>query len=107
MPSILTGSCTSSVVDTGAPTSPGSPSGFRGGVRSALGGSSKSGLNHTSTYFYGEEPLKPMLCTTNQYNAVGSYSMFGSQVRVCWQPSRSLSPSRARAFARSLLSRCP
>ena len=55
-----------------APGSPGSPS-------SALGGSSKSGLNHTSTYVYGEAPLKPELCTSNQYNMVGSNSMFGSQ----------------------------
>ena len=78
----ITGSYTSSVVERGmmaAPGSPGSPT----GVRSALGGSSKSGLNHTSTYFYGEAPLKPVLCVGNQYNAVGSYSMFGSQVRGC------------------------
>ena len=69
-------SCTSSVANAGVP--PGSPGAL--GVRSALGGSSKSGLNHTSTYFYGEAPIKPVLCTGNQYNAVGSYSMFGSQV---------------------------
>lgn len=73
---MLTASCTSSVAGT-AP--PGSPTGRTYGVRSALGGSSRSGLNHTSTYFYGEAPLKPVLCTGNQYNAVGSYSMFGSQ----------------------------
>ena len=75
----FTASNTSSVAMDGAP--PGSPSGHAGtyGVRSALGGSSKSGLNHTSTYFYGEAPLKPVLCTGNMYNAVGSYSMFGSQ----------------------------
>ena len=78
-PSIISGSCTSSVaLDPSSP--PGSPSGRGYGVRSALGGSNKSGLNHTSTYFYGESPLKPMLCVGNQYNAVGSYSMFGSQV---------------------------
>lgn len=80
-PSGMTASCTSSVAD--AP--PGSPSAVGHGAygvggRSALGGSSKSGLNHTSTYFYGEAPLKPVLCTGNMYNAVGSYSMFGSQV---------------------------
>jgi len=75
-PSMLSASCTSSVPDTNAP---GPPPGSPGGVRSALGGSSKSGLNHTSTYFYGEAPLKPVLCSGNQYNAVGSYSMFGSQ----------------------------
>jgi hypothetical protein len=79
-PSGMTASNTSSVME--AP--PGSPSGhggsmMMGGLRSALGGSSKSGLNHTSTYFYGEAPLKPVLCTGNMYNAVGSYSMFGSQ----------------------------
>jgi len=79
-PSGMTASCTSSVAD--AP--PGSPSAVGHGAygvggRSALGGSSKSGLNHTSTYFYGEAPLKPVLCTGNMYNAVGSYSMFGSQ----------------------------
>jgi len=74
----MTASCTSSVAE--AP--PGSPSGhgnYGSAGRSALGGSSKSGLNHTSTYFYGEAPLKPVLCTGNMYNAVGSYSMFGSQ----------------------------
>ena len=64
--------------------SPGSPSSPRGrpgasSVKSALGGSSKSGLNHTSTYFYGERPLKPLLSTGNDYSTVGSYSMFGSQ----------------------------
>ena len=48
---------------------------------SALGGSQKSGLNHTSTHFYGEAPLKPMLCEGNPYNITGSYSMFGSQAR--------------------------
>jgi len=75
----ITGSHTSSVVDaTLPPRSPlRSPSG--GYERSALGGSSKSGLNHTSTYFYGESPIKPVLCTDNRYSAVGSYSMFGSQ----------------------------
>ena len=81
---MLTTSCTSSVPDPDGqhpPYSPPySPSGR--GLRSALGGSSKSGLNHTSTYFYGEAPLKPLLCTNNQYNHVGSYSMFGSQVRL-------------------------
>jgi len=71
-PSTITASATSSVAH-GAPGSPGQP------PRSALGGSSKSGLNHTSTYFYGEAPLKPSLCLGNQYNMVGSYSMFGSQ----------------------------
>ena len=76
--SMVTGSCTSSVVDARAPGSPTHPP---PSSRSALGGSSKSGLNHTSTYYYGEQPLKPVLCTGNQYNAVGSYSMFGSQVR--------------------------
>ena len=77
-PSTVPGSLTSSVV---APAPPGSPSatGSPYGLRSALGGSSKSGLNHTSTYFYGEAPLKPVVCTGNQYNSVGSYSMFGSQ----------------------------
>ena len=79
-PSGITASNTSSVV---MDVPPGSPSGHggstMGGLRSALGGSSKSGLNHTSTYFYGEAPLKPVLCTGNMYNAVGSYSMFGSQ----------------------------
>jgi len=45
----------------------------------ALGGSSKSGLNQTATYHYGEAPLKPVLCAGNQYSTVGSYSMFGSQ----------------------------
>ena len=65
-------SCTSSVGDPA----------LRGTSRaSALGGSNKSGLNHTATYFYGEAPLKPVLCSSNRYNAVGSYSMFGSQAR--------------------------
>jgi len=45
----------------------------------ALGGSTKSGLNHPSTYHYGESPIKPTLCDGNRYNSVGSYSMFGSQ----------------------------
>jgi hypothetical protein len=77
---MLTASCTSSVAGgTAPPSSPGSPAGRAYGVRSALGGSSRSGLNHTSTYFYGSAPLKPLLCTGNRYNAVGSYSMFGSQ----------------------------
>ena len=64
---------------------PGSPaaSGYgvmpRLGARVALGGSSKSGLNHPSTYFYGEAPIKPEL-SNNLYNSVGSYSMLGSQV---------------------------
>ena len=62
-----------------APGSPTRDATTSGGMRSALGGSSKSGLNHTSTYFYGEAPIKPSLCLGNQYNAVGSYSMFGSQ----------------------------
>ena len=53
----------------------------RMGARTALGGSGKSGLNHTSTYFYGEAPLKPDLCVGNMYNAVGTYSMLGSQAR--------------------------
>ena len=63
---------------------PGSPaaSGYgvmpRLGARVALGGSSKSGLNHPSTYFYGEAPIKPEL-SNNMYNSVGSYSMLGSQ----------------------------
>lgn len=75
-------SCTSSVADySRANRSPGSRGGGSGayGAQSALGGSSKSGLNHTSTYYYGELPLKPMLAVGNQYSAVGSYSMFGSQ----------------------------
>lgn len=70
VPSAITASATSSVLRDGAPGSPG---------HSALGGSSKSGLNHTSTYFYGEAPLKPLLCSSNRYNTVGNYSMFGSQ----------------------------
>lgn len=62
------------------PQTPRSPK-FRPGstTQSALGGSSKSGLNHTSTYVYGENPIKPLLCSGNQYNTVGSNSMFGSQ----------------------------
>ena len=84
MSSTLSISCTSSVMpgSPGMGSAPGSPTRdatTSGGMRSALGGSSKSGLNHTSTYFYGEAPLKPVLCTGNMYNAVGSYSMFGSQ----------------------------
>jgi len=71
----LTTSVTSSVGDTpGSPASRGLPS-----RASALGGSNRSGLNHTATYYYGEAPLKPVLCTSNRYSAVGSYSMFGSQ----------------------------
>lgn len=77
-PSVITASATSSV----AHGPPGSPASNRVPDRSALGGSSKSGLNHTSTYFYGEAPLKPDMCDRNQYNMVGSYSMFGSQVRA-------------------------
>ena len=81
----LTTSCTSSVGDASGmpPRSPGSPTAMRNsyGASSALGGSSKSGLNHTSTFFYGEAPIKPELCTGNAYNAVGSYSMFGSQAK--------------------------
>ena len=50
------------------------------GARIALGGSDKSGLNHTSTFFYGEAPLKPQL-SNNMYDSVGSYSMLGSQAR--------------------------
>ena len=47
----------------------------------ALGGSIKSGLNHPSTYHYGEDPVKPILVGgNNRYSHVGSYSMFGSQV---------------------------
>jgi len=69
--SAMTASGTSSVM---ARDPPGSPGG-----QSALGGSSKSGLNHTSTFHYGEAPLNPVLCEGNQYNMVGSYSMFGSQ----------------------------
>ncbi len=67
----FTTSCTSSVGDG---------SGLRVPSRaSALGGSNRSGLNHTATYYYGDAPLKPVLCSSNRYNAVGSYSMFGSQ----------------------------
>ena len=74
-PSTMTISATSSILGRDMmPGSPGSP-----GSHSALGGSSKSGLNHTSTYFYGEAPLKPGLCEGNQYSLVGNYSMFGSQ----------------------------
>jgi hypothetical protein len=75
-PSALAMSCTSSV-GHGAPASTTRIS----SPQSALGGSTRSGLNHTSTYIYGEHPMKPALCGTNQYSAIGSYSMFGSQVR--------------------------
>ena len=62
------------------PLTPRSPKGRAAiSTASALGGSIKSGLNHTSTYVYGENPLKPLLCAGNQYNTVGSNSMFGSQ----------------------------
>lgn len=62
----------------GSPAAPGYGVMPRLGARSALGGSSKSGLNHPSTYFYGEAPMKPEL-SNNMYDAVGSYSMLGSQ----------------------------
>ena len=39
---------------------------------------SNSGLNSTYTYYYGTEPLNPA-ATSNEYNRVGSLSMFGSQ----------------------------
>ena len=91
MSSTLSISCTSSVMpgSPGMGSAPGSPTRdatTSGGMRSALGGSSKSGLNHTSTYFYGEAPIKPSLCLGNQYNAVGSYSMFGSQAMSDGRP---------------------
>lgn len=73
-PLAITASATSSV-GLGRDNAPGTP----GSPPSALGGSQKSGLNHTSTYFYGEAPLKPELSAGNQYNTVGSNSMFGSQ----------------------------
>lgn len=80
--SMMTTSGTSSVPGTSVP--PSSPGNRYAGQnlpygQPALGGSSKSGLNHTSTYFYGEAPIKPTLCEGNPYNAVGSYSMLGSQ----------------------------
>jgi hypothetical protein len=86
--SMMTTSGTSSVPGTSVP--PSSPGNRYAGQnlpygQPALGGSSKSGLNHTSTYFYGEAPIKPTLCEGNPYNAVGSYSMLGSQ--VCARPS--------------------
>ena len=57
----------------------GSRWGFQSG---ALGGSPKSGLNHTSTYFYDEAPVNPQLCHGNRFSSVGNYSMFGSQASV-------------------------
>ena len=42
----------------------------------ALG--SGSSLNSPYTYYYGTAPLNPVL-TSNEYNSVGSLSMFGSQ----------------------------
>ena len=97
----LTASVTSSV-GKGAMQPPSSPG--------ALGGSSKSGLNHTSTYHYGEAPTYPALASGNQYNSVGSYTMFGSQVRsaphhlILLQPSSAcLSPAAALASRFSLM----
>ena len=73
----ITASGTSSV--HGLVHEPSSPVGHSSAGHSALGGSMKSGLNHTSTYYYGEAPLKPTMSAENPYNMVGTYSMFGSQ----------------------------
>jgi len=73
----ITASGTSSVHGLGH--EPSSPGGHSSAGHSALGGSMKSGLNHTSTYYYGEAPLKPTMSAENPYNMVGTYSMFGSQ----------------------------
>jgi hypothetical protein len=88
----MTASCSSSVGHD-APAAAGPRGGHH--ASAALGGSSRSGLNHTSTYFYGEAPLKPLLCSGNRYNQVGSYSMFGSQVRA---PRPAPRAPRARAL---------
>jgi len=67
--------CQQSMTSSVSGTSPRPPHTAHG----ALGGSMKSGLNHPSTYHYGEDPLKPILAGDNRYSKVGSYSMFGSQ----------------------------
>lgn len=50
----------------------------------ALG--SGSSLNSPYTYYYGTAPLNPVL-TSNEYNSVGSLSMFGSQAHSGKQSS--------------------
>ena len=47
----------------------------------ALGGSVKSGINSPSTWVYDAQPRKNPLQPLSEFEAVGNYSMFGSQAR--------------------------